>query len=260
MKKIADKKKILRFIYQRVELSIHDILGHFRLSMSTAYRILKQLECENWIVLDLNSIYYKPSTLFSYDQIDTARLTNALAWESAKIIQENDVICLSGGSTTVALILPFVILNKKNITIISNSSLVFQYYLLFYDQALQHRINLITIGGQLRHYSYSFGGEYADQIIEHFNISKTFLGSESAHEKQGLFTNTLAESFIETAFMKVSEQTYSVVSAQKFHNKSKYLWAEWTQFDGIISDYDLSNFRERKNFRCYQLQKNSWFS
>ncbi|MGL5955984.1 MAG: DeoR/GlpR family DNA-binding transcription regulator [Brevinema sp.] len=258
MKKIVDKEEILNFIYKHIKISIEDILDNFHISVSTAYRILKQLDDENWIVFDSNTIYYKPATLFSYDCIDTVILTHALAWESAKIIQENDVICLSGGSTTIASILPFIILTKKNITIISNSSLVFQYYLLFYNQAIQNSINLITIGGQLRHHFHSFGGEYADQIIEHFNIAKTFLGTECVHEKQGLLTNTLAESFIETAFMKVSEQTYLVASAQKFYKKAKYVWADWNQFNGIISDYDLSNFRNRKNFQCYQLDKNSW--
>ncbi len=259
MKKIVDKEDVLVYIYQHIEVPVKDILNIFNISESTAHRVLKQLSQENWIIIEQHIIYYKPFTLFPYKDKEKAILINALAWNATKIINEGDVICLSGGSTSIAVILPFIILTKKNITIISNSSLVFQYYLLLHLKASEQNITLLTIGGILRQHFYSFGGEYADEIIDHFNISKTFLGAESINVNQGLFTDTLGESFVETAFMNVSKATYLVATSDKFSSKGKYKWADWGQFKGIISDYNLDIFKKNKVFEIYQVDtKNIW--
>ncbi len=253
MKKIVDKKEVLVYIYQYIEVPIKDILSVFNISESTAHRVLKQLVQEHWITIEQHIIYYKPFTFFPYIEKEKAILTNALAWNATKIINEGDVICLSGGSTTIAAMLPFIILTKKNITIISNSSLVFQYYLSLYPKALKQNIKLLAIGGVLRQEFNSFGGEYADEIIAHFNILKTFLGAESLVVNQGVFTNILAESFIETAFMKISKATYLVTASSKFSIKGKYKWADWGQFRGIVSDYNLEIFKKNKDFEIYQV-------
>lgn len=260
MKKIVDKLDILAFIYKNVKVSVNDIIKIFGISVSTAHRVLSKLSEENWVVIEQNTVLYMPFSHFDYvSNMESAIIKNALAYQAVKLISENDKICLSGGSTTIALMLPFIFLNKKNITIISNSSLILRYYLAFSELAIENNITLITIGGSLRKHFFSFGGEYAEDIIYNFNIDKTFMGTESVDVELGFFTETISEHFVESSFMEVSSKVYLVTSSEKFSIKKLYRWTDWDSISGIVTDYEANKFFNRSNFDVYQVDiHNLW--
>ncbi len=256
MKKIISEKEVLNYIMQNIEVELNDIVKIFSISSSTAHRILRKLGQSNWVDVKQNTIYYKPFTLFNYDDKNSARITNALSYRASKMINSSDSVGLIGGSTTVASILPFLILENENITIISNNSLALQYYLMFKDYALSKKIHFFVIGGTLRDEYVSFGGEYSEEIIKHFTINKCFIGTQSVDIERGLFTNSVSDRFVETSFIQVAEKAYIVTAATKFNVKKFYRWASWSEFDGIITDYDVSLFKNKENFDAIQVNTN----
>lgn len=246
------KEDILEYLYKNTECRIQSLTDRFGISLSTAQRLVRQLINENWAIVNNNVISYMPLCSAKFEKENMA-MQNALAYNAVSLIKEHDVVCLSGGSATIALMMPFIALNKKNIIIITNSFLVFKYYMAFHSMAVSKNIRLIVIGGTIRKQFYSFGGEYAESIIHRFNIEKTFMGTESADIKRGLFSAIPGDYFIESNFFAVSNKTYLVTSKKKFEIKKLYKWGDWNDFSGIVSDYDLSVFSDRKNFHAVQV-------
>lgn len=259
MEKSISKLSLLSYIYQNIEVSINDIIEEFHVSISTAYRLARSLREDGWVSIENNKVSYMPFDFFPYEDKATAFTQNALAFKAIDLIEENEVICLSGGSSTIALILPFIIMYKKNIVIISNSTLVFRYYMKLQRIACQKNISLITIGGTIRSHFYSFGGEYADYIIHRFQIEKTFMGTECVDPLKGLYSDILIESFVERNFFDVSEKTYLLAAAVKFKKKCLYQWASWEDFHGFISDYNFQDFPHKDKIDCIKVDpKTIW--
>lgn len=253
MKQLIEKKDLLSFIYKNVNININLLKENFNISTSTVYRMLQQLKDENWILIDKNNIIYKP---FSYInmQEDNFRniLKNALAYKAHELINNGDVICLSGSSTTMSLMIPFIIMNKENITIISNSVLVLRSYLNYYDLAIKKNIILLVIGGTIKKQFYAFNGEYVDNIANNLNIEKSFFGTQSIDPQRGLFMDTLLENMVEKKLMEISKNNYLIANYEKFQTKGLFKWADLCELKGIISDIDLEKIEfSNKNIEKY---------
>lgn len=249
MKKIVDEYDVLEYIYKNVILYTSDIQSKFSISLSTTHRILKKLSSNSWIYLDKDKIIYMPFKHFKCEDINYEKRKNAIAYKATEIIEEGDIVCLAGGSTTVALVLPFIILKKKNIFIITNGVLAVRYYLSLEKTALQNNISLLTIGGTVQNDCYSFGGEYASEVVNKLHINKTFISTQGADITRGLFVDEVKETYVETKFTKTSKDSFLLINSEKFHKRKFFKWGDWKDFDGVITDYKERTLDFTPNFK-----------
>ncbi|WP_300367244.1 DeoR/GlpR family DNA-binding transcription regulator [Brachyspira sp.] len=253
MKQVIEKKYLLNFIYKNVNTNINSLKEEFNISTSTVYRLLHQLRDENWIVIDKNNIIYKPFSYINIQEDNTKNIIqNAIAYKSHELINNGDVICLSGSSTTMSLMIPFIVMNKENITMISNSVLVLKNYLDYYNLAVEKNIILLVIGGTIKKQFYAFNGEYVDNIANNLNIEKAFFGTQSIDPQRGLFMDTLLENMVEKKLMEISKKNYLIANYEKFQTKGLFKWADLNELNGIISDINLDDIEfSNKNIEKY---------
>ncbi len=244
MKKIIRDESVLHYICQHIVVDFHTLQKHFDISLSTIHRILKSLQ--PWIKADKNKVIYISFIDYKYKDLAYEQSKNAIAYKATKLIQDGDIICLAGGSTTIALMIPFIILQCQNIFIITNNIYAISLYLTLRDSALAKNITLLIVGGLIQYDSLSLEGEYSLNLIKNFNIDKTFISTESV-DKRGFFMNTLTYAYVEKCFLENSHKNYMLANKEKFHRELLFRWSEWKEFDGIITNY-TEPLQQREDF------------
>lgn len=234
MKKVITEEKILEYVCKNINVSLDDIKNHFGISVSTLHRLVNKLK-NLFITVSDNRVLYIPFSYFENKDTETEKIKNKIAYNAVDIIKDGEVICLAGSSSTVSLMLPFILMRKKDVSVITNTVPVLRCYMSLYDIAIKNNITLLTIGGTVPANVMSFGGEYADNIISHFNINKIFISTQGVNSL-GLYVDTPLETYAEKTFLSVSSEKYILADSAKFKSKRLFRWGEWKEFDGIITD------------------------
>ncbi|MGL5955988.1 MAG: hypothetical protein ACRC0X_05225 [Brevinema sp.] len=234
MKENIRKQRILNFICQQIVVDLTVLSKEFSISLSTVHRILKSLS--PWVKVNKNKVFYTPFLYFKYTDIHYEQHKNNIAYHTSTLVNKGETICLAGGSTTVALMIPFIISNNKDILILTNNIYAISLFLVFRDLALSKNITLHIIGGSIQHDFFSLGGEYASNLIKNFSIDKTFIGTKSAN-KRGFFSNSLTPAYIEKLFLEHSKKNYILINKEKFFQQYLFRWSQWEEFDGLITDH-----------------------
>lgn len=241
MRKIVQEAQILEYISCNLEVSLTSLREVFPVSVPTLNRLLAILKRNNWIKIEKDKVIYSPITYFSsYSMKDIGAKMN-LARGALSLIEDGDTIGLAGGSTTVSLMMPFLLLNKKNITVVSNSLLALKYYLDLEYLAKENNISFIALGGMIQSHEYVFETDYAETVTANYRIDKTFMTTSGADVDRGLFGDSPKEFSIEKHLMKVSGKNYLLCTKDKFNKKHLYKWADWANFSGLITDYQVAN-------------------
>ncbi|MGL4676359.1 MAG: hypothetical protein ACRCWI_01665 [Brevinema sp.] len=242
MKENIRNHRILNFICQHIIIDLPTLSKEFRISLSTVHRILKSLA--PWVQVNKNQVFYTPFLSLKYTDISYEQHKNNIAYHTSTLINEGETICLAGGSTTVALMIPFIISNNQNILILTNNIYAISLFLIFREQAFHKNITLHLIGGSIQHDFFSLGGEYASNLIKNFRIDKTFISTKSANER-GVFSNSLTPIYIEKLFLENSQKNYILINKEKFSKKYLFRWGEWIEFDGLITNYSTPPQQEK---------------
>ena len=236
MKKIITEEQLFDYISNCIEISTYELQQHFNISSATLNRMLKVMREKKLILVKNQIVIYRPASHFIYTNLQLEQRKNIVAKKAALSIKNNTVIGLSGGST-VSFMCPYIIINKKDITIISNSITVLKIFLDLHPISKQNNISLITLGGNLQEELYSFSGEYSKEILSKFNIDCSYIGVESINvENNAVYTSIPHETDIDCLMMKHSQKNYIVCLKEKFSISKLYKWSDLSDFDRIFSD------------------------
>ena len=236
MKKIITEEQLFDYISSHIEIPTRELQQYFSVSSATLNRMLKIMREKHLIMVKNQIVIYRPASHFIYTDVQLEQRKNIVAKKAILSIKNNTVIGLSGGST-VSFMCPYIIMNKKDITIISNSITVLKIFLDLHPIAKQNNISLITLGGSLQEEFHSFSGEYSKEILSKFNIDCSYIGVESINIKNNaLYTVLLHETDIDCLMMKHSQKNYIVCLKEKFTINKLYKWSDLSDFNGIFSD------------------------
>ena len=237
MKKIITEQQLFDYISNCIEISTYELQQYFSISSATLNRMLKVMREKNLILVKNQIVIYRPVSHFIYTDLQIEQRKNIIAKKVASSIKNNTVIGLSGGSTTISLMCPYIIMNKKDITIISNSIIVLKIFLDLHLVAKQNNVSLIILGGNLQEELYSFSGEYSKEILSKFSIECSYIGVESINvENNAVYTSIPHETDIDCLMMKHSQKNYIVCLKEKFAINRLYKWNNLSDFDGVFSD------------------------
>lgn len=156
----------------------------------------------------------------------------AIAHECAALIEEGDCIFLDSGSTTFQI--AKFIRTMKNITVITNS-------LPIAIELLQTSVEIILMGGKIRHseksiIAYDFLLQY-DQL----NISKAFICTSGISLKSGLSDFSFEEVLTRRNIVRIAQTTYVVADHTKFERDVAIKICPITDVDYIITDAGLND-------------------
>ena len=157
---------------------------------------------------------------------------HAIGREAARLITRNDSICIASGTTVHALARNIVPIHK--LTVVSASLAVSNIL-------TQHEnIDIIQLGGMLRHSSLSVVGEYASRILEQCSFSKLYLGVDGIDMEYGITTTEMREAGLNQKMMAAAQKTIVLADSSKFGRRGFAKIADLDAVDMIITDGGVS--------------------
>ncbi|MDF2835345.1 MAG: DeoR family transcriptional regulator [Paenibacillus sp.] len=153
----------------------------------------------------------------------------AIAALALSCIEENDIIALDAGSSTLELAKQ---LPNMPLTVLTNDLLIIR------ELTMKESIRLVVPGGY-RHNNLLIGGE-SQEWISRLNVHKLFLSTTGIHPEYGLtiFTEELAK--LKRLYMDNAKRTYVLADHSKFDRGALITYAPLHDIHCIITDNGIS--------------------
>lgn len=151
--------------------------------------------------------------------------------EAAKLITPNDSIVLASGTTIHALARS--IHPESRLTVVTASLQVAEAL------APLDNVELIQLGGIVRHTSLSVVGKYAEMILSGFSFSKLYLGVDGIDLEFGISTTDMREAEINRTMMHTAQKTIVLADSTKFGRRGFAKISNIEDVDMIITDNRL---------------------
>lgn len=162
---------------------------------------------------------------------------NNIGREAAKLIDLDDSICLASGTTIHALARN--IKPKHRLTVVSASLQASEIL------ASDENIDIIQLGGQVRHSSLSVVGQYSEMILEGCSFSKVFLGVDGIDFGFGFSTTDMREADLNKRMMAQSQKIILLADSSKFGRRGFAKIGNMSDVDLIITDEGISKKDEQ---------------
>jgi DeoR family transcriptional regulator of aga operon len=228
---------ILETLQKEKYLEVLDLCKLLDVSAVTIRKDLKLLEEKGLLFrthggASLENPYINEKAVVEKEKISVEE-KNGIAQAAAKLIDENDSILVASGTTVQAL--AKYIKPQKKLTVITSSLHVVLH--LIHDK----NIEILQLGGYVRHSSASVIGNYALHILENVSCSKLFLGVDGIDLDFGLSTTNLEEAQLNKKMLNSAQKTIVLADSSKFGKKSFARICGLDQIDEIITDSGISS-------------------
>lgn len=213
MKVLAEERQqlIMQMLKENNVVKLQEICERAVCSESSARRDLQLLEEQGRLVRIHGGAKIKHSLQQELDMDGKATknvLEKALlAKEAVLQIEDDDVIYLDAGTTTLAMI-PYLA-EKHDLTVVTNGVLHASYL-------ADRGIRTILVGGALKNTTKAIVGVKAVSYLGQFRFNKAFLGINGIHHKYGFTTPDPDEAEVKQMALEQSEETFVLADPTKF--------------------------------------------
>jgi DeoR family transcriptional regulator of aga operon len=107
-------------------------------------------------------------------------------------------------------------------------------------------IEILQLGGYIRHSSASVIGNYAEYILQNVSCSKLFLGVDGIDLEYGLSTTNLEEAELNKKMLNAAQKVIVLADSSKFGKKSFARICDLSRVDEIITDSGISDIKRKK--------------
>lgn len=156
----------------------------------------------------------------------------AIGLAGARLIDRDDSIIIASGSTVHAL--AHAIQPIHRLTAVSASLVVSEIL------ATDENIDLIQLGGMLRHSSLSVVGQYSEMILKSCSFSKLYLGVDGIDFEYGITTTDMREAELNKVMMSAAQKTIVLADSSKFGRRGFAKIGDMESVDIIITDPGIS--------------------
>lgn len=213
---LAEKRQqlILEMLKLNGVIKMQDICDKTDCSESSARRDLQLLEEQGLLVRIHGGAKMKYSLQREPDMSGKTKehpeAKEKIAKRAAELINDDDVIYLDAGSTTLEMVKYLV---QRNLTVVTNGV---QHASVLADQ----NVRTILVGGQLKNSTKALVGAQTVSDLQQLRFNKAFLGINGIHPKYGYTTPDPNEAAVKQVALQQSEKTYVLADASKFNNVS----------------------------------------
>lgn len=152
--------------------------------------------------------------------------------EAAKLVSSNDSILLASGTTIHALARNLHATDK--LTVVSASLQATELL------AQNDNVDIIQLGGVVRHSSLSVVGQYADMILKGCSFSKLYLGVDGIDLDFGISTTDMNEAELNRSMIRTAQKTIVLADSSKFGRRGFARICSMDDVDMIITDSHIS--------------------
>jgi DeoR family galactitol utilization operon repressor len=161
-----------------------------------------------------------------------------IARHAASYVTDGNAIMIEAGTTTAMI--GRYLFGKRDLTIVTNSSLVIPY------ARANPQLQLTVVGGAFRAATESFVGPMALEQLARFHVSTAFVGTDGFSPDFGLTTHLVEGAEIVKQMAERAERTVLVADSSKFSRRGFVQVLPLDRVDVVLSDTELSqDARER---------------
>lgn len=242
MTKDARHNEILELLMKRDSVAVTDLSLMLEVSMVTIRKDLTELEQAGKLYRShgkaklLNPFANNRSVnekekLFPEEK-------NAIGKMAATLITADDSIAIASGTTVHAF--------ARNICPIHRLTAVSASLIVSEILARDESVDIIQLGGMLRHSSLSVVGQYAESVLSSFAFSKFYLGVDGIDFDYGITTTDLREAELNQKMMQAAQKTIVVADSSKFGRRGFAKIGNIEDIDLIITDSHVPDTIVRK--------------
>lgn len=158
-----------------------------------------------------------------------------IARKALQYIEEDDIVALDGGSTTLEIAKA---LDNRPLTVITNDLYIIS------ELVKKEQIRLVVPGGQ-RQRNLLVGPESVEYIGK-LNIQKSFVSATAIDEDYGLSVFTSGHIPLKQALIRNAGEAFAVADHSKFDKCALLTFARLDELKGIITDKGISREIVRK--------------
>lgn len=158
--------------------------------------------------------------------------------KAASFITERDSIIIASGTTVHAL--------ARAIRPIEKLSVVSASLPVTITLSADPNIDIIQLGGWLRHSSLSTVGDYSEGVLGSLTFSKLYLGVDGIDFEHGITTTDIREAQLNKKMMAAAQKTIVVADSSKFGRRGFAKIAELDEIDLIITDGGIPEMARQK--------------
>ncbi len=224
-------RELEEYMQQKRSATIPELCEHFNVSLNTIRRDIKELVKNGSVSKVYGGILWNqeenivPFTARSTVAIDEKRHIGSLA---ASLVEDGETIYIDSGTTAVHL-LQFIAL-RKNVTVVSNSLIVFN------EIQKYPELNLLAAGGIFNQKTKSFVGLTAVTGLNDIRIRKAFMSASGFSIEAGATNNSLHEAEIKRAVINRAQKVVLMVDHTKLDRAAAICFCDLDQLACFITD------------------------
>jgi len=157
---------------------------------------------------------------------------HAIGRAGAALITRDDSIVIASGTTVHALARCIKPMHK--LTVVTASLPVSEIL------AQNESIDIIQLGGMLRHSSLSVVGEYSERILQECSFSKLYLGVDGIDFEYGITTTDMREATLNQKMIAAAHKTIVLADSSKFGRRGFAKIGDMDVVDTIITDAGIT--------------------
>lgn len=231
--KAERQDRILSALAVKGEMSLQEVMETFQCSEATARRDLEELEQTGSIIRRVGggAMYVKPASAYEVPFTEKQQMLYmekmSIAREAASLVQEGEVIGLTGGTTT--FFIAQQLKHRKNITVVTNAVNIAM------ELSENSDLQVVLTGGVLRNKSFELCGPLAEETVRTLNINTMFMGIDG-FTASGASTYSELEANIARMLMRRADKTIAVFDHTKLGRASLFTVAHMEDLHGCITD------------------------
>lgn len=230
-----ERRREIASVLSERPVSVEELAGRFGVSLSTIRRDFEQLAQAGRILRTYGGARTAGAgekSLREREQIAT-RQKAAIGRLAATFVKPGSVNIFDAGTTAGAV--ASRIADRSGITVVTNG--------LTTTQLLEDSdgIELIVIGGTLRHVSSGMVGPLAEQVMSSITADAAFLGADGVTASRGVSEGTPEQASLKRIMVENARDIYVVADSTKLGVESSHWWTALDRPWHLVTDNEATD-------------------
>lgn len=241
---IERKNLILKMVDENTSVTVSELTQVLGVSEVTIRKMLSTLDKQGLLRRTRGGAVSLHMAVREADEREKEKTNikekKAIAKIAYGMINDSDTVFLDAGSTTLELVKLIRNGNKRDITVVTNALNIAYELISSYD------IQVVLIGGLLRHKIMSCVGGITEGTLANMYFDKVFLGANSVDLERGVTTPNLYEAQVKQGMIKSGKKTILICDSSKFGLTTMAKICSLDTFDTVITDWNLGDKEQKK--------------
>ncbi|MDR3245067.1 MAG: DeoR/GlpR family DNA-binding transcription regulator [Prevotellaceae bacterium] len=227
------ERAILNVLYENEQISTAQLCEKFDISIVTLRKDLDNLEANGLVVRTHGRVTSAYSKAIIERQKANADEKTRIAKAAAAMIEEGDRVMIVAGTTTA--LIPKFLLGKRNIHIVTNSTLLLTY------SRVNPGLSVTLVGGEFMADAEALIGSIALKDLDLFYVKSSFIGADGFSEVGGITANHVELAGICRKVIANSQQKILLADSSKYGKKGFAYIDDLKNLSTLITDKQIAD-------------------